>query len=329
MSDVQVVNAERTGGFPCVVAALDVGGTKIAGALVRYVTPDAAPTVEARRSVPTEAARGGAAVLETLSALTGELVAVAAGEGQGVVGVGVGTAGRVDARTGAIAYASEIMPGWTGQPVAAHLRKVLCLPVAVLNDVQAHALGEARWGAAQGADTCLMVAAGTGLGGAIIAHGRVLRGAHGFAGEVGHTLSPDATGVRCVCGGTSHLESVASGSGIEERYRAAGGEALSGAEIAKRAAAGDELARQVIMLAGSSLGEAIAGWASMLDPELVVLAGSVLNAGPLWRDALHAGYARQTPETLRSLPLVDAQLKGDAPLIGAAENLLDFLGARD
>lgn len=220
---------------PCTIAAFDVGGTKMAGALVRYSAADAAPTVDALRSVPTEAQRGGSAVLDTLASLVADVVADAEDD---VVGIGVGTAGLVDVRTGGIAFANELMPGWTGQPVAERLSASLGLPVAVLNDVKAHALGEARWGAARGAQTCFVIAAGTGLG------------------------------------------------------------------------------------------EAIATWTDLLDPELVVLSGSVCNAGKAWRAALQEGFERQAPSVMHGLPIVDAALGSRAPLIGAAEYLLDTLKGR-
>lgn len=311
--------------YPCTIAAIDVGGTKMAGALARYASADAAPVIEARRSVPTQAAEGGEAVLDRLCALVGEVVASA---DEAVTGIGVGTAGCVDTRTGAIAYANELMPGWTGQPVAAHLAAAHSLPVAVLNDVKAHALGEARWGAAQGSQTCLVIAAGTGLGGGIIVNGQVLLGSRGFAGELGRTPCPDADGDARACGTASELESIAAGSGIEARYIAFGGTPVSGGEIARRAADGDPLAQQVITQAGAALGEAMAAWVDLLDPELIVLSGSVCNAGPAWRTALQEGFERQTPPIMHSLPIVEARLKNDAPLIGAAEYLLDTLKGR-
>lgn len=311
--------------YPCTVAAFDVGGTKMAGALVRYPAANEAPTIEAIRSVPTEAARGGAAVLDTLLALVGDVTSEAKIP---LAGIGVGTAGCVDVRTGGIAFANELMPGWTGQPVAECLRTAFDLPVAVLNDVKAHALGEARWGAAQGAQTCLVIAAGTGLGGGIIVNGHVLLGAHGFAGELGRTPCPDKLGTQHACGTASELESIAAGTGIENRYAAAGGAHLTGSEIAQRAAAGEELAQRIICEAGAVLGEAIATWTDLLDPEFVVLSGSVCNAGPLWRAALQKGFERQAPPIMRGLPIVDAALGGHAPLVGAAEYLLDSLKGR-
>lgn len=311
--------------YPCTVAAIDVGGTKMATALVHYASADSKPVVEVGRCVPTEAARGGEAVLATLSDLAADLVEHA---GEVVLGIGVGTAGRVNVNTGGIAFANELMPGWTGQPVAERLRAVCGLPVAVLNDVKAHALGEARWGAARGAQTCLVLAAGTGLGSGLIVNGRVLLGAHGYAGEVGRTPCPDTLGTPRACGTASDLESIAAGSGIEARYVAAGGACTSGGQIAQRAAEGEELAQQVILQAGSALGEAIAAWADLFDPELVVLSGSVCNAGAAWREAMQESFERQASAVLRELPIVDAALGSQAPLVGAAEYLLDSLKGR-
>ncbi|MFR3092673.1 MAG: ROK family protein [Eggerthella lenta] len=213
---------------------------------------DAAPTVDALRSVPTEAQRGGSAVLDTLASLVADVVADAEDD---VVGIGVGRPGSWTCARAASRSPTSSCPA--DQPVAERLSASLGLPVAVLNDVKAHALGEARWGAARGAQTCFVIAAGTGLGGGIVANGRVLLGAHGFAGELGRTPCPDALGTPRACGTASELESIAAGSGIEARYVAAGGERLAGDEIARRAADGEELARRIILEAGAVLGEAI------------------------------------------------------------------------
>ena len=311
--------------YPAYVAALDIGGTKIAGALLRYEQIDAAPEVVFETQVPTQAQRGGGPVLVTVCDVANTVLAEARSRREQVLGIGVSTAGRVDAVTGGIAYANEIMPGWTGQPIKERLQESCELPVSVLNDVQAHALGEARWGAASGADTCMMIAAGTGIGGAVIAHGRLVRGNHGFAGEIGHIACSQAVGIPCVCGGAGHLELVASGSGIEARYAEITGNHIDGAEISRRAAEGEPAAHTVIMTAGIALGEAIAGITNLLDPDMVVIGGSVPKAGTKWRAAVQEGFERQIPLAQRGLPILAAELGGHAPLIGAAEDLLDYL----
>lgn len=307
--------------LPQASLALDIGGTKIAGAIVA-LEGGAQPRIVARKTVPTEAARGGDAVLATVIALARELADAAEGT---LAGIGVSTAGRVDAHDGSIAYANEIMPGWTGQPLGAALEEAFGIPVAVLNDVQAHALGEARWGAGRGAQTCVVVAAGTGLGGGIIAHGSIVRGNHGFAGELGCVPNPLGPAALGVDEGIVDLEAVAAGSGIEACYRKLTGKALSGAEISQAANDGEDDALRIIRQAGYALGVSLAGWTNMLDPDLIVLSGSVAKAGRIWRDEVSRGFLERIPDVLSQLPIVDAELGGDAPLVGATEFLLDTL----
>ena len=281
--------------YPFSVVAVDVGGTKIACAVVRYENADAAPIILSKRSIPTDAQQGGEVVLARILDLVDDVRAEALSHGEIIVGVGVATAGRVDVDTGNIAFANEIMPGWSGQP-----------------------LGEARWGAARGAQTAVVMAPGTGLGGGIICHGKIVRGKHGFAGEIGSTMNTlDAL--------DGNLESVAAGSGIEARYYAACGVHQTGAEISHRAQLGEDIARQTIENAGRALGLALAGWTNIFDPDIAVVSGSVTKAGPIWRDAMVSAFKERTPGVLADLSIVDASLGDNAPLIGAAENLLDTL----
>ncbi len=304
--------------YPFSVVAVDVGGTKIACALVRYEAAGEAPAVVSKRSIPTEAQQGGDAVLGKILDIVGESLAEAQAASEVVAGIGVATAGRVDVNTGNIAYANEIMPGWSGQLLGDALRETFDVPSAVLGDVQSHALGEARWGAARGAQTAIVMAPGTGLGGGIICHGKIVRGKHGFAGEIGSTMNTLAAG-------DGNLESVASGSGIEARYYAESGIHQTGAEISHRAQLGETLARKTIENAGRALGLALAGWANVFDPDIAVVSGSVTKAGPMWRNAMVSAFKAQAPGVLADLPIVDATLGDNAPLVGAAENLLDSL----
>ena len=314
---------------PFAVLALDIGGTKIGGAVVRYATRGETPEIVGHRTVATNAQSGGASVTQTVCQFAGELLdqARSADPDTPVLGIGVGTAGRVDPYDGSIVYANDIMPGWMGQPLGHRLHEACQLPVAVMNDVQAHGLGEARHGAAKGSRACIMVAVGTGLGGALLMDGRLIGGAHGFAGELGCSLHPAAENVSCENGVMGRLESVASGSGIERCYRAGGGEPLRGPEISKRAAEGERLACRVIEQAGRSLGESIVSWANIFDPDLVVLSGSVCKSGELWEESLRAGMEAQMTDAVRGLRIAHAKLGDEAPLYGAAERLLDTLEA--
>lgn len=310
--------------YPRTIVAVDVGGTKIAGAVVSYGRSGVSPAILHERTIPTDASRGGNAVLDDIVRLALELIAAC---DEPPLGVGVGTAGCVDPLTGSIAFANDLMPGWTGQPVAARLREATALPVAVMGDVHAHALGEARWGAARGMQSCLCVAAGTGLGGAFVADGAVMRGFRGAAGHLGHVQSPLAAGIPCACGASGHLESIASGTGLgilfDRLFPARAGEVAGGADVSRLAAAGDADAIEVLQASGRALGEALGSWANTFDPEVIVLSGSVLAAGEPWRAGMCEGFASMVMPLMRDTPIVDAALGGHAPLVGAAENLLD------
>jgi glucokinase len=210
--------------------ALDIGGSKIAGAIVAR---DGSLT--ALRLVPTPARSGPRAVLGAVVELARHVVVDAQARGVGLLGVGVGAAGHVDHDRGAITYASGILPGWAGTAVAAELSATLGLPVVVDNDVNAMALGEGRFGAGRpparqspaGEATDaglgrygdgLYVAVGTGVGGALILGGRLWRGATWTGGEIGHLLV-DWDGWRlCSCGEPGHLEAYCAGPAIAARY---------------------------------------------------------------------------------------------------------------
>ena len=156
------------------VCSVDIGGTKIATAIMEYPADGSVPRPVFEAEVPTEAQEGGEAVFQRIEASI--KAALEANPDVEVLGVGIGAAGVVDPKTGAIAYANEIMPGWSGVQLGPRLREDLGLPVAVVGDVQAHALGEAHWGVGKGKFSVLCLGIGTGIGGAVIAHGRLVRG---------------------------------------------------------------------------------------------------------------------------------------------------------
>jgi glucokinase len=247
---------------------VDLGGTKIA---VAVVAPDGGRGKVLTAPTPTLA--GGDAILDAVATL----VAQAAGGLDDVAGVGVGTAGVVDATRGTILSATDTFSSWVGVDVAAGLRSRLgwggARAVEVRNDVDAHALGEAWLGAGRGRSSMLMVAVGTGVGGAVVLGGRLWTGAHHVAGEMGHIPTPGAEGLRCPCGVEGHLEAVAAGPAIERAYAGVAGERLAGPEVMALAAAGAEPARRVVVEAAVALGRAVAGIATVLDPECVVIGG--------------------------------------------------------
>ena len=205
------------------------------------------------------------------------------------------------------------MPGWGGTALGSVVTSEFGLPCSVLNDVHAHALGEARHGAGHGKDSVLTVAVGTGIGGAF----------------VNHVATPAAAGVDCPCGGTSHLEPVSAGPGIIREYVRLGGSdtledgsALDGAEIDRRALAGEKIAQAAEERSGRALGEVLGSMCNMLDPSVIILSGSVAECGKYWHEALEAAFKLQAMPPVQATPIVKGTLGGEAPLIGAAENLV-------
>lgn len=273
------------------VLTIDIGGTKIAAAVV---TADG--RVGVRHIEPTPADEGADAVVAAALA-----AARRAMEGYAVELAGVSSAGVVDSGTGVVTHATGLIAGWAGTALAERLSRDLGLPVRVLNDVHAHALGEARHGAGRGHDSMLLVAIGTGIGGAHVVEGNVVTGSRGAAGHVGHVAVAAAAGMACSCGRTGHLEAIASGSALRRLAGEPG-----------RSEEGD------LRLAGSVTGEAIGSLLNVLDPAVVVLSGGVSGAGTHWLEAVQAGVRETAMDVVADTPVVLAE-QGDAAVhLGAA-----------
>lgn len=300
-----------------VVLAVDIGGTKTAAALV-----DRSGTVLRTEVAATPAADGPAAVVATVAALAALLLP----EGMHFAGVGIGTAGVVDAGTGTIVSATDTFADWPGTPLAALVRTALgsrlpsVAPIAVQNDVDAHAAGEYRFGAAAGASSALIVAVGTGVGAGLILDGRPVRGAHHVAGEIAHVPTPGAAHLRCPCGRAGHLEAIGSGIGMHRHFLSLGGDpAIADARgIAAAATAGDELALRALTESAAAVGRALAGAATLLDPDRIVVTGGVPNIGDAWWEPMHAAFRSEAIDALQTTPILPGALGDDAPLRGAA-----------
>lgn len=299
---------------------VDVGGTKTAALLV---TADG--NVEARTVLPTPAA-DQAATLATLEAAVDEVLV------EGVSAIGVGAAGLVDVRTGVLLSSPNL--AWRDVPLRDRIAGTFRLPVTVDNDATAAAWAEARLGASRGSRDSLFVGVGTGIGGGIVMGGRLLRGAHGFAGEIGHFIV-DPTGPACGCGNRGCWEQVASGLAIARSGRRAVTEhptsliarlaegypeRVTGELVAQAAREGDEVAIAILSEVGRRLGEGVAGLVNILDPEVVVVGGGAAASGDLLLDPAREAH-RATVEGRDhrpAVPIVPAQLGNDAGAIGAA-----------
>ncbi|QLJ02682.1 ROK family protein [Streptomyces sp. NEAU-sy36] len=295
---------DRTPGTP--VIGLDLGGTKIAAALV-----GSDGTVAARHSVPTPATRGAAAVLDALATAARAVWAPDA------TAIGVAAAGVIDPATGTVVSATDTIRGWTGTALAAGLAARTGLPVACDNDVRAAARTELA--DLDGDGTLIYAAIGTGIGGAVATAGTMLHGTAGVAGHLGHLPSPEAAGLPCTCGSSGHLEAIAAGPAITALHARLGGDPADRLQtVAERAAHGDEHAVSAITLGARAAGRALGGLANALDPHRVVVAGGVPGIGALYWDALRAAFAAELLAPLRSLRPVPPRGGSDAAVLGAA-----------
>ncbi len=303
------------------VLTLDIGGTKTAAAVVTLGAPDSSKASAGDRVVvPTPATEGTAAVLDAAVAAGRAALSTSPVE-LAIDAVGVSSAGVIDVEQGVVTHATDLIRGWAGTRLADHLAAAFGAPTRCLNDVHAHALGEARHGAGQGHGSMLMVAVGTGLGGAHVVDRHVVHGARGAAGHLGHVGSPDAAGMPCSCGGVGHLEAVASGSGCFAAYRALGGREVTAAGFAAAGLADDadgDIARDVLRVSARATGRALGEWLAVLDPEVVVLSGGLVEAVG-WCEAVADHAVRAALPVVADTPILRATTGALAPHLGAAE----------
>jgi len=303
------------------VLAIDIGGTKLAAAVV---TRDGDLLASERAPTPTE---GGADDL--FDALVQLCQRVLDQAGRQVTAIGVGSGGPMQYPAGILSPLN--IPAWREFPLRARLIEVFRLPTAIDNDAKALALGE-RWrGAGRGSDNMLGMVVSTGVGGGVIIDGRLVHGHAGNAGHIGHVIVwPD--GPLCGCGAHGCVEGVASGTGLARRLGVAQDQGVptslprgaNAADIAAAARAGDELAAELFRTAGAGVGRGIASAAALLDLELVVIGGSIaLKAWDLLGPPLELELERSARlDFTRNLRVVHAELGDTAGLYGAA--LLGF-----
>jgi glucokinase len=254
-----------------VVAAIDVGGTKIAIGIV-----DAQGRILAQEETPTVPEQGYAAAFARISAILRRLLDECAVP---VDGIGIGSAGPIDPETGVYGEVGTL-PGWQGSPLAADLESRFGLRVAVENDADAAALGEAAWGAGRGSRSLLYVTISTGIGVGILLDGKLYRGARGAHPEIGHHVL-DWSGPLCYCGANGCWETLASGPALESWMSAQAGVALSAREICELARRGDPLALQAVRREARYLGLGLANLVTMFCPQTIVLGGGMLRSSDL------------------------------------------------
>ncbi len=318
----------RPRGVPDQVAltiGVDVGGTKVLGGVV-----DAGGQVlaQARRATPADD------TAKTLRMIAEVIIELA--QAYPVKAVGIGAAGWIDAGRSTVQFAPNL--AWRNEPLRDDIASQVDIPVIVENDANAAAWAEFEFGAGSDAnDSMVLFTVGTGIGGGIILGGELVRGAHGIAGELGHTVSvPD--GHPCGCGRLGCLEQYASGKALVRFAQQAathqpasapvlldlaGGDAtaITGVMVTAAAREGDHAALSAFDQIGYWLGSAMADAVQILDPQVIVIGGGVSEAGKLLLDPVRIGYRKALKQRGR-LPVAEVR----AALLG---NLAGVVGAAD
>jgi glucokinase len=295
---------------PDCVAALDVGGTSMKGALV-----DADRAVRFQRTYPTPVSDGPDAVVRAIGDALADVSAQADGlDLNAPVAAGLVVPGVVDEVRGVAVSAANI--GWHEVPLVPLMHDRLQLPVALSHDVRGGGLAEATMGAAAGARNSLFLALGTGIAACCIVDGATLS-AGGYAGEAGHVVV-EPGGEQCPCGQRGCLERVASAAAIARKYTQRSGTKVAGAaEVAERVRAGDEVAIQVWDEGVDALVRVLTMCVTMLGPEIVVLGGGLAEADDLLMDPVRTALDKSL--TFQRHPrVVRATLGDQAGCLGAA-----------
>ena len=321
------------------VVGVDLGGTNI---VFGAMTVDGTQQF-AMHAVPTQAELGADAVVgriaEGIERVIAQTRAETGATREQFLGVGIGSPGPLDRARGIVIVTPNL--GWRDFPLRDRVQALVNLPATLDNDANCATLGEWWIGAARGAKHVIGLTIGTGIGGGLILDGKLYHGASDVAGEPGHA-SIDSTGRRCKCGNYGCLEAYASGPAIAERAREAlaGGEPsilpqmvggdlsrITAATIYEAAQQGDALAVQVVRDTARFLGTAIANLLNIFNPEVVVLAGGVTQAGEALFEPLRAEVRRRAfKPAVDACRIVPGELEGNAGVVGAVATFIQWHG---
>ena len=296
---------------------IDFGGTKIAAGIVDAATGK----VLARAVQSTPADAGSSGGLTAALAMCNQAFQNWALQQEAVVGVGISFGGPID-RDGSTVLRSMHVSAWENVPLPQLFSERFHVPAAMENDANAAALAEWLYGAGRGSHSLFYVQLSTGIGSGLILDGDLYRGAGG-AGEFGHMVA-DPDGPQCSCGQRGCLESVAAGWALARDAHALlparpGTQSIDARLVTDQARAGDSVARQIVARAFSAVGVSLASVINLLDPELIVLGGGLVEANDLLLPWLQLELDRHVLPHLRSHVRIElSNLGADAPLIGAA-----------
>jgi predicted NBD/HSP70 family sugar kinase len=319
-------DARRTGRPPTLVGlsgSLGVAvGIEIANGAIRVAVCNTAQELLVHDVVPMDDHTPPEAALKTAGTLVDQMLARAGAARGDVLGVGVAMPGPIQRRSGVNGRATTLKP-WVNVNPRIAARDVLQLPLMVDNDANFGALAELTWGAARGLKdlACIYTAAGIGAG--LVLNGGLYLGANGTAGELGHTTI-DENGLVCECGGRGCLNTLANADAITQNLFRSHRDRLSIADVIKLAQLGDAGCRRVLADAGRHIGLAAANLYNLLDPELIVIGGSLAPAGEILLGPLRESMARRAIHAGEVLPpVVCGDLDPDVVVVrGAAAAVL-------
>ncbi|WP_160042895.1 ROK family protein [Paenibacillus albilobatus] len=296
------------------VIGIDIGGTSIKGMVL-----DGAGRLLHHGKIKTDAREGKGRILANVLSLLDTLLEHHAD----VQGIGVGTAGRVNVRSGEVVYATDNLPGWQGTNVKAVLEQARGLPVFVDNDVNAALAGEAWLGAGRDLDDVSMLTLGTGVGGANMIEGKLFRGAHWNGGEFGHTILVPG-GLPCNCGLRGCMEQYLSGTAlVRAASEAAGRSYASGMEVLDDYVKGVPQTADVMKRFAEHLAIAVNHLHLGLNPQAIILGGGLIDSQRIWWPLLTESMANLK----LNADVRPALLGNKAGAIGAARLVFQHLQA--
>jgi len=316
------VREAKSMGKYCV--GVDVGGTTVKIGLFK----DCGELLE-KWEIVTRTENGGEAILPDIAAAVLDKLHACNIDKADVLGIGIGVPGPINAE-GVVPHTANL--GWGYKEVTRELAELTGLPCKGGNDANVAALGEMWKGGAEGYKNVIMLTLGTGVGGGIIVDGRIVTGAHGAGGEVGHAFTDEDITGYCGCGKQGCLEQVASATGIvklaKEALEATDAPSMlregevSAKTVFDAVKAGDALAMEVADRFGKYLGRTVAIFAVVVDPEVVVIGGGVSKAGPILLDYITKHYMKYAFKSTQEAKFVLATLGNDAGIYGSAKLVL-------
>jgi glucokinase len=310
---------------------IDLGGSNIKAGVV-----DSDGGILRDTTLPAEASRGPAHVIEQISKGIRQLLDASHEDAEKCIGIGVGSPGSVDLDGGTVRYPPNF-PGWTVVRLGEALEKNFGLRVAVDNDANAAAVGEARFGAGVGRPDFVMITLGTGVGGGLILGGKIYRGPFGAAGEIGH-ITIDYNGPLCNCGNRGCIEAYVGAKYLTERavekvqsnprsiiVTLVDGDLtrIDPKVVSLAAQEGDSTALEILEETGKYLGIALASVVNLLDLRLIIIGGGIARAGKPLFDAVRKSVSQHVLKPMtEGLEVLPAKLGNAAGILGAAALVL-------